>query len=140
VHGLSIPLGKLGFFLPRTLSRAFPSQGNDDVAPFQIVDRLRPSPADILRERKKRRGESSATSTLNPSAATLTRPIYRIGGRVIRDRRTGTDTPADSIRPSTPPAVAASRTIRFPDDEPSTASFLDERRAAPEAELPDIAL
>ncbi|ELR06183.1 hypothetical protein VC83_00736 [Pseudogymnoascus destructans] len=118
VHGLSIPLGKLGFFLPKTLSRAFPSQGNDEVPAFQIMDRVRTSRADILRERKKMRGEPSRQSTPNLSASTLTtRPIYRIGGRVIRDGNTGTATTAESSRPSTPPAVVTNRTIRFPDDE-----------------------
>ncbi|PQE12846.1 Na H antiporter protein [Rutstroemia sp. NJR-2017a BBW] len=42
VHGLSIPLGKLGFFLPRTLSRAFTSQANSENS-FRIGDRVRTS-------------------------------------------------------------------------------------------------
>ena len=97
---------------------------------------MRTSLGDTFRERKKRRGERSGQSTPNTSASTSTRPIYRIGGRVVRD---GTATPAESCRPSTPPAVAANRTIRFPDDEPRVAS-LNERQAASEAGLADIAL
>jgi len=80
VHGLSIPLGKLGFFLPRTLSRAFTSQSNDVVGFFEI------------------------------------------GGSVIRDGQLANGSASlsvlDAIRPLTPHAVVAERTIRFPDDEP----------------------
>ena len=58
------------------------------------------------------------------------RPIFRIGGKVIaKDGREGANERGDSGpsvnggseerdgRPSTPPAVALERTIRFPDDE-----------------------
>lgn len=136
VHGLSIPLGKLGFFLPRTLSRAFTSQDNSENNSFAIGDRIRTSTSGVLRERRKRRSPSRQSTPATGSASTSTRPIYRIGGTVLRD---GTDwsvgggsggaTPrlglaeAESRAPSTPPAVAHERTIRFPDEDPTPLSL-----------------
>tara|TARA_R110002060_G_scaffold65275_1_gene74282 strand:- start:96 stop:302 length:207 start_codon:yes stop_codon:yes gene_type:complete len=58
------------------------------------------------------------------------RPVFRIGGRAIadggRESANGKGDSGPSVsggsgerdgRPSTPPAVALERTIRFPDDE-----------------------
>lgn len=124
VHGLSIPLGKLGFFLPRTLSRAFTSQDNSENNSFAIGDRIRSSTTGVLRERRRMRSPSQSspsrqsgrtTPTVN-STSTSTRPIYRIGGAVIREPATPAE--AESRAPSTPPAVAHERTIRFPDEDP----------------------
>ncbi|TVY37907.1 Na(+)/H(+) antiporter [Lachnellula subtilissima] len=120
VHGLSIPLGKLGFFLPRTLSRAFSSRSQETDEVFRVSDRARPSTTGVLRERRPRRGRDRSPSSAAPS----TRPIYRIGGSVIQDAsdvNTGANTPAELrlSRPSTPPNIAVTRTIRFPDDEPA---------------------
>ncbi|TVY29783.1 Na(+)/H(+) antiporter [Lachnellula hyalina] len=120
VHGLSIPLGKLGFFLPRTLSRAFTSRSQERDEVSRVSDRARPSATGVLRERRPRRGHDRSPS----SAATSTRPIYRIGGSVIHDAsdvNTGATTPVELrlSRPSTPPNIAVNRTIKFPDDEPA---------------------
>ncbi|TVY86112.1 Na(+)/H(+) antiporter [Lachnellula willkommii] len=121
VHGLSIPLGKLGFFLPRTLSRAFTSRSQETDEVSRVSDSARPSATGVLRERRPRRGRDRSPS----SAGTSTRPIYRIGGSVIQDVNgnidPGANTPVElrPSRPSTPPNVAATRTIRFPDDEPA---------------------
>jgi hypothetical protein len=142
VHGLSIPLGKLGFFLPRTLSRAFTSsQGNDEPEAFPIGERVRSGAAGVLRERRKRRQSPSALSgqstPTNISGATSARPIYRIGGTVIRDRsmdeagesREGQPVAVpESSAPSTPPTVAVERTIRFPDEEPPRMSLQERER------------
>lgn len=118
VHGLSIPLGKLGFFLPRTLSRAFTSsQGNDSGDSFPTSDRIRTNTIGVLRQRSRR---TSGQSTPTRSGSTSVRPIYKIGGTVIHDgseARTPVQS-ADSGVPGTPPAIAHERTIRFPDDEP----------------------
>ncbi|KFY94801.1 hypothetical protein V500_03050 [Pseudogymnoascus sp. VKM F-4518 (FW-2643)] len=116
VHGLSIPLGKLGFFLPRTLSRAFSSQGNNEAQPFRTEGRVRTSPGEVLWERNRRRGEPSGQSPPDPSASTLTRPVYRIGGTVIRDAEAGTVTPVERSGLSIPPAAATDRAIRFSDE------------------------
>jgi hypothetical protein len=107
VHGLSIPLGKVGFFLPRTLSRAFTSQGNDEAETFPATESARTSNIGVLRERKRRSGHSTPTGSGMPS--------YRIGGTVIReDGASGNRTPG----PGTPTGLAVDRTIRFPDEEP----------------------
>ena len=125
MHGLSIPLGKLGFFLPRTLSRAFTSQGNSPAASFEIGDVSSRATAGVLRERRRKRspgtpGTPGRTTPRSGSAAASTRHVYRIGGTVIRDRNadTGSPSPVETPmdRPATPPAVLAQRTIRFPDD------------------------
>jgi hypothetical protein len=122
VHGLSIPLGKLGFFLPRTLSRAFTSQGNSPAASFEIGDVSLRVSAGVLRERRRKRspGTPGRTTPRSGSAAASTRHVYRIGGTVIRDRNADTNSPSPVEtpidRPATPPAVLAQRTIRFPDD------------------------
>ncbi|KAH7413303.1 Sodium/hydrogen exchanger family-domain-containing protein [Cadophora sp. MPI-SDFR-AT-0126] len=130
VHGLSIPLGKLGFFLPRTLSRAF-SQSNDEPGSFAISNYSRPSSiAGVLRQRRKRTsGASTPNGPASATAPTPTRPVHRIGGRVIpggdAENGSGSANSHPSVsggsgerdgRPSTPPAVALERTIRFPDD------------------------
>ncbi len=84
VHGLSIPLGKFGFFLPRTLSRAFTSQSRDDIDSFPSGDRSRASSTGaILRERRKRRpnGHSGLTSPADSTAP----PVFRIGGSIISE-------------------------------------------------------
>lgn len=128
VHGLSIPLGKVGFFLPRTLSRAFTSsQGSEEPETFNIGDIATQNPVGVLRERRNRRASPSALSgqstPTNVSGSTSARPIYRIGGSVIPDRNTvegglSRDAPpgAESSMPGTPPNVTSERTIRFPDE------------------------
>jgi hypothetical protein len=118
VHGLSIPLGKLGFFLPRTLSRAFSSQQNESGS-FAIGDQVRTPPLGVLRERRRKHNHSGQST---PRSVSGQRPLYRIGGTVIRDGHTtaSSASPAELsvIRPSTPRDVTLERTIRFPDDEP----------------------
>ncbi|KAL2066557.1 hypothetical protein VTL71DRAFT_2628 [Oculimacula yallundae] len=140
VHGLSIPLGKLGFFLPRTLSRAFTSQTNDDAGHFQIGNYSRSSSVGgVLRERRKRQPGTTPSGQSTPldgvgagaAASSSTRPIFRIGGKVIKADGDGDGSVrlsegvvagssvvgASVERPDTPPNVKMNRTIRFPDDE-----------------------
>ncbi|RDW71359.1 putative Na(+) antiporter 1 [Coleophoma cylindrospora] len=117
VHGLSIPLGKFGFFLPRTLSRAFATSSNDEPQSFHIGGRVSAVSSGVLRERRNRRGQSGAT-TPTGTTSTSARPIYKIGGTVIPDRDRGTITPG--TRAATPesanPQPPGDRTIRFPDE------------------------
>ncbi len=119
MHGLSIPLGKLGFFLPRTLSRAFSSQQNESGS-FQVGDQVRTPPLGALRERMRKHNHSGQST---PRSASGSRQLYKIGGSVIRDGHatasSASPTELNNIRPSTPRDVAAERTIRFPDDEPA---------------------
>jgi sodium/hydrogen antiporter len=118
VHGLSIPLGKLGFYLPRTLSQAFDSTTSDDPQPFRVRDRPEAA-GGVLRERRRQQTPTSGQSTPAPSSAPTERPLFRIGGTVIRDRETGMMTPVDDGERSTPPDRIANRTIRFPDEAQS---------------------
>jgi hypothetical protein len=112
VHGLSIPLGKLGFYLPRTLSHAFDSQQVDEPEPFHIRDRVH-GVNDILRNRRRTR--TSGTSTPN-RAGEPDRPMYRIGGTVIRERASGTITPVEDGDGPPQTQLPVNRTIRFPDE------------------------
>lgn len=129
VHGLSIPLGKLGFFLPRTLSRAFTSQTNSQTN-LAIGARVYSSNAGTLRERRRPNGGDgsvvSASTTPVLSSGTSTRSIYRIGGSVIRSGAMGsgmggTTDGEDGIGIGSPvilvDGVGEGRTIRFPDQE-----------------------
>jgi hypothetical protein len=50
VHGLSVPMGKLGYHLPRSVSRALSSQENDD-EPYQLT-RLRHLAQGGVRQRR----------------------------------------------------------------------------------------
>jgi len=131
VHGLSIPLGKLGFFLPRTLSRAFTSQGNDEAETLPIGERIRSTTVGVLRQRRSRSRRStsgqSTPTTPTTSNAPSTRQIFRIGGSVIRGPtsvNSGSATPRDPEQPpgtpTSPPAVRGERTIRFTDGSEST--------------------
>lgn len=126
VHGLSIPLGKLGFFLPRTLSRAFTSQTNSQTD-LAIGARVYTSSGSHGALGVRRRGnvatDSSGASGPQLGSGTASRPIYRVGGSVIRTGSGvgvgGSDTPeADSNLQMVPvDGPVEGRTIRFPDEE-----------------------
>lgn len=109
VHGLTIPLGKLGFYLPRTLSQAFDSTTSDDPQPFRVRDRAEGS-SGMLRERRRR----TQTSGQSTPVTVNEREMYRIGGTVIRDRNSGTITPVEDAEVSQ--SHLPRRTIRFPDE------------------------
>jgi hypothetical protein len=114
VHGLSIPLGKLGFFLPRTLSRAFTSPA--ETSARSSLERSRAPSLAIIRNRRKKNTSRSSRSTHS------TGPILRLGGGALHVDTSGSATPANVELPSTPqtpPAVAKKRTIRFPEDPPT---------------------
>ncbi|KAL7623842.1 hypothetical protein AAE478_005398 [Parahypoxylon ruwenzoriense] len=132
VHGLSIPLGKFGFYLPRTISMTL-SSPEDSQAPFQMNGRVLP--------RSRSRGQTGL-STPTESGSVSARPIYRIGGSIITENTTPgpsasqlSSIPGEAVGPqdsgrdglkspdlepdltmnvSSP--IAPSRTIRFPDE------------------------
>ncbi|QSZ32776.1 hypothetical protein DSL72_002355 [Monilinia vaccinii-corymbosi] len=126
VHGLSIPLGKLGFFLPRTLSRAFTSQTNSQTN-LTIGARVYSSVANVgvLRERRRNGGGDRSPSGSRSSAPVLSsgtssRQVYRIGGSVIRSEGLEGGTGSSEASPnlnSMDAVVVEGRTIRFPDEE-----------------------
>lgn len=144
VHGLSIPLGKLGFFLPRTLSRAFTSQGNSQTN-LAIGARVYSSNSGVLRERRRGNASTdesgsgtahgSAISTPALSSGTSSRPIYRIGGSVIRSgtargvTESGIGMDGEEASPiGMMDGVVEGRTIRFPDEEAHVASGMGRER------------
>ncbi|KAK4226459.1 Sodium/hydrogen exchanger family-domain-containing protein [Podospora fimiseda] len=145
VHGLSIPLGKLGFYLPRTLSRSAntssPDEGTDFVSPFRLGSRASTL---ISRLPRSRRDWGELPATVPPGGA---RSVYKIGGSIIPRRheemtpgaggiqhprmaiRTpvtlsdGTSSGVDRGEGSSSPGetsapVNMGRTIRFPDEQP----------------------
>jgi len=107
VHGLSIPLGKFGFFLPRTLSRAFTQNSDEPQSTFSLGQLSTTSNAGVLRERRKRNSPQGVSTPAGQDSS---------HGR-------GTNTGSGEvpepmpIEPGTPPLVAQSRTIRFPDQD-----------------------
>ncbi|KAK6955573.1 hypothetical protein Daesc_003213 [Daldinia eschscholtzii] len=125
VHGLSIPLGKFGFYLPRTISRSLTSA--EDV-PFQIGARIVP---------QSRSRDVTATHTPTDSRSVSARPVFRVGGSIITEQTentteaVGAGNSQDDLEASPKPVelgsfpnVASptlhSRTIRFPDESSST--------------------
>ncbi|KAI2784010.1 Sodium/hydrogen exchanger family-domain-containing protein [Daldinia loculata] len=138
VHGLSIPLGKFGFYLPRTISRSLSSP--EDL-PFQIGARIIP---------RSRSRDGTATHTSADSRSVSVRPVYKVGGSIITEH-TGTTADATELvesrdnleagsKPlelvpgsphSTPSPTLPSRTIRFPDEASSAGKeFQDPKRDA----------
>jgi len=116
VHGLSIPLGKLGFYLPRTLSSALDSSSRDEPESFRVSGSAS-TIRGVLRERRGRRANSNApsgaTTPTDRSGIQSERQLYRIGGTVIpasRENASNSGTPEDHAEP------IIQRTIRFPDD------------------------
>ena len=83
VHGLSVPLGKLGYHLPRTISSAIESRDLDQPEPFRISEHVQQSEDQILRHRRRLPKEPRAPDASPP------RPVFRIGGTLIRPGHDG---------------------------------------------------
>ena len=135
VHGLSIPLGKLGFFIPRTLSRAISSR-SDDPEPFYVSGE--DATADIEQHLRRRPGWShTGGDTLPNRVMRIGRSIIRSGNNSRAPSTSNMRTPVILSRAPTmargegasgEPSAAAStgdvglqRTIRFPDEPPVNA-------------------
>ena len=76
MHGLSVPIGKLGYHLPRTLSSAIGSNSasmdpEEPEEPFRLHDRSQPGAT--LRPDRDRRVRDEPP-----------RPVFRIGGSIIQ--------------------------------------------------------
>ncbi|KAL0940697.1 sodium hydrogen exchanger family protein [Colletotrichum truncatum] len=134
VHGLSIPLGKLGYYAPRTLSRgiSFMSGDGDDPRPFRIRGRVS---FPFGRSRSEGLDAESRAQSDNETGRT----VYRIGGSIIPRGLTDAGQSAPSSkRPddpnmhsgaedgggvtgasAPPPPELPNRTIRFPDETPA---------------------
>jgi len=129
VHGLSIPLGKLGFYIPRTISIAISQDASEPA--FHVGD----SPT------------SSSGDLAFPSAVynNTPRPIYHIGRSAIRHRQsrsrsrpgsraTNKRTSAKGSRAASPLRSSAGpssptieRTINFPQPPPNEIAAEDAR-------------
>jgi sodium/hydrogen antiporter len=95
VHGLSIPLGKLGYYLPRTISRGLPSPSEDHDNPALAIG----SRVSTVLGRALSVGRSSEDVDGSPAQnsgangrSSGPRPVYRIGGSII---------PRTALSPST---------------------------------------
>jgi hypothetical protein len=116
VHGLSIPLGKLGFFLPRTLSRVFTGTNSDDANGTRVsFGSARENLAAGVRERRKKlkgglNGTGSGTSTPKERVN-----IYKASGSVATGEGNGSGIMGQ--QESSGGRREPERTIRFPDDE-----------------------
>ncbi|KAK3343755.1 Sodium/hydrogen exchanger family-domain-containing protein [Lasiosphaeria hispida] len=133
VHGLSIPLGKLGFYLPQTLSRRVSmasSDGRDLASPFRLGSRV----TSFVTRRGRSRGPTDDSS--NSHSPITTGAVYRIGGTIIHaplqesvmeageiavqtdDRRRDSHPLPDSVGEGPDQTKDLGRTIRFPDESP----------------------
>ena len=100
VHGLSVPIGKLGYHLPRTFSSqrvsTAVSEPEEPASPFRILERVR-SQARIDNRMPLQQSEQHDVPF---------RPTFRIGGSIVRSERTDNDLPPrrnssgrDDVRP-----------------------------------------
>lgn len=103
VHGLSIPLGKFGIYLPRTISRTLSSP--EDLISFQVGGRVVP---------RSRSRDETAANTPTESRSVSVRPVYRIGGSIIPEHPAGN-------RPS-PARLSTASEIAGPRDDLETGS------------------
>lgn len=105
-----MPLGKLGFWFPRTLSRTLTLDNDTDLR-FRIRERVS-NAFPVLSTSRSRSGNA----TPGHSTSNVHLPVHRIGGAVIRAGGSGSETPNSGAptRSDTPPLP--SRTIRFPDE------------------------
>lgn len=138
VHGLSIPLGKIGFFIPRTLSRAI-SARSDEPEPFYVAEdaedestdidqRLRRRPGwsrnggDSLPNRVVRIGRSiirSGDNSRNQSTSNVQTPVpLSAAPTVARGEGGGAGDSAGGSAAASTGDVGLQRTIRFPDEQP----------------------
>ncbi|KAI1262381.1 Sodium/hydrogen exchanger family-domain-containing protein [Xylariaceae sp. FL1019] len=125
VHGLSIPLGKFGFYLPRTLSRTLTASGSSERASFQVSQLVR-------LPRSMTRTETNTNSPDEPpSIARGPGSVYRIGGSIIPpqdpdptvqhkySRTLDGGASSEAVDQHTGSHVSGhpNRTIRFPDEQ-----------------------
>ncbi|KAK6840198.1 hypothetical protein PG990_011797 [Apiospora arundinis] len=125
VHGLSIPMGKLGFYLPRTLSFTISEDRGDAPSGFRgRVSNILPRVALGSGSRLNTNAEGTPIGSRSGSRHASSRvpgPVTRpdghvpadeaVSGSIERMEREAGRRPVSPKRPD--------RTIRFPDDEPT---------------------
>lgn len=89
MHGLSIPLGKLGFYLPRTISNAIDSSSRDEPEPFHIGEHLR----DEVQNIRQRQHQNQLPFGRRTADNSPPRPVFRIGRSVVGERASQAGTP-----------------------------------------------
>jgi hypothetical protein len=100
VHGLSIPMGKLGFFIPRTISMAL-SRESEEPEPFHI-DRNADDTATDAEQRIRRRPGWSGSG-----GDTLPQRVVRIGRSIIPSGHTSATTSRATSRAPIPLSAVA---------------------------------
>ncbi|KAF1961053.1 hypothetical protein CC80DRAFT_436568 [Byssothecium circinans] len=106
IHGLSIPMGKLGFWLPRSLSRMMSTRREDSPEPFHVLEHAGEDP-ETDGGLRRRPGTSGLTNT-------LPQHVRRIGRSAIRSRPNsshGQET-ADSALPLSNMATSVSNSAK----------------------------
>jgi hypothetical protein len=115
VHGLSVPLGKLGYNLPRTMSGAFTPTGTSEIdepdSPFRVRERIHQ-----IRPIQKGKSHQRRDPNERPQNAT-----FRVGGSVIKSRPA-----SEEATPNEEP----DRPIKFISDDSSAQSPVDSPRNA----------
>lgn len=111
VHGISIPLGKLGIYLPRTISaaissdRASPAQTSerdpDEPAPFHVRQHLASEEQTLsARFRNRLRGHSSTGRGSKSNTSLIPGSLARVGASIATDLHRAPGEPASSGQPS----------------------------------------
>ncbi len=103
VHGLSIPLGKLGFYLPRTISSALDTSSPDEPEPFHIADGIQRG-----QQHNRQRHQQNQLQLGRRPAEGPPRAVFRIGRSVIRGRASQAGTPQVVSPRATSPAESPS--------------------------------
>jgi hypothetical protein len=100
IHGISIPLAKLGFYIPRTISQAL-THDSDEPEPFHIREQV----LDAERQMDGALRHRTVTPNQDSTNTSLPRRAYRIGRAIIRPResmstsQSRTHTPSGSRTP-----------------------------------------
>ena len=104
VHGLSIPLGKLGMHMPRVLSQALSSDHVSrygDRPAFQVRpptgEKDEPHFPSIAHHRGKTKSRKSSLDSSVTDQSQLQRPMFKIGGSIMHDDRVSAGTKERSV-------------------------------------------
>ncbi|KAK3216709.1 hypothetical protein GRF29_1g720075 [Pseudopithomyces chartarum] len=130
IHGLTIPMSKLGIWLPRSISRAISSQREDSPEPFHVREHEQDATEDIDEGLRRRAGANSSTASdllprphsrapsqgPIPLSGVPTSPTSTVQEGKKADLSENNST-CDPVRSSTPqPIQLNQRAIRFPDE------------------------
>ncbi|TIA36305.1 Na+/H+ antiporter [Aureobasidium pullulans] len=111
VHGISIPLGKLGFYLPRTISAAVSTEplsrrSSDDPTP--IGEGALAEGSTLVSRFRKYRADTAGSSS------SLPRSFYRVGRSMVSDVKRGHQKVTGAKDDSAPTNHASSKNISGP--------------------------